>query len=289
MLMPRAAHTATLLLNGKVLVVAGRSSGGDSTSAELYDPGSNSWSRAGDISVARTGHTALLLRSGKVLVWGGYGPAGVNPPAELYDPASNTWSVIPGTVGHFINVAVALEDARVLTLGDIHNSNFQFAAIFDPSSNSWAPVGLPPVSMDNAVLLASGKVLFFGNYAATNKRAAEEYDPASNMWLPVSPMAIALWGRPVVLPDDRVLVAGTAMNAEPGCGSGDGRVLGRVCANAEIFDPTQGTWALTKSMTTDLGAQTMTLLANGRVLVVGGNLPPIPDSTAASEIFDPTT
>lgn len=280
MLVPHSAHTATLLLNGKVLIVAGRSSSGDSTSAELYDPASNSWSPAGNMMVARTSHTALLLRSGKVLVWGGYGPAGVNPPAELYDPGSNTWSVIRATGDHFINVAIALDDRRVLTLGDIQSSNFQFAAIFDPSSNAWTPAGLPPVSMASGVLLASGRVLFFGNYAATNKRAAEEYDPTSNTWLPVSPMAIALWGRPVVLSDDRVLVAGSALNAEPGCGSG--------CANAEVFDPTQGTWALTRSMTTDRGEQTMTLLADGKVLVAGGNIPPNPDSTPASEIFDPT-
>ena len=52
---PREAHTATLLNNGKVLVAGGFSSINNrrSTSAELYDPASNTWSMTGSMSVAR--------------------------------------------------------------------------------------------------------------------------------------------------------------------------------------------------------------------------------------------
>ena len=50
----RAAHTATLLRNGKVLVAGGMDSSGDElASAELYDPATGSWSATGSMTTAR--------------------------------------------------------------------------------------------------------------------------------------------------------------------------------------------------------------------------------------------
>lgn len=276
---PRAAHTATLLNNDKVLVVAGRSTGGDSTSAEIYDPIANSWSPAGNIKVARTSHKALLLRNGRVLVWGGFGPAGVHPPAELYDPGTNTWSVMPGTDEHFISEATLLSDGRVLAMGDMQNWRFQFAGIFDPISDVWTHAALPPSAVASSVRLGDGKVLF--SATSGSGRAAAIYDPTSDSWTATSSMSMGMFGQSILLRDGRVLAAGSAMNAEPGCGAG--------CPNAEIFDPIANAWTLTKPMTVDRGEQTMNLLADGRVLVAGGFIPPNPDSTAMCEIFDPNT
>src|SRR5262245_19464864 len=72
----RAGYTATLLPNGKVLVV------GSSLSAELYDPGTENWSITGSPSV---GGCATLLLTGKVL----FVHAGS---AELYDPTTGTFT-----------------------------------------------------------------------------------------------------------------------------------------------------------------------------------------------------
>ena len=90
----REYHTATLLANGKVLVVGGRvtfSADGLSTS-ELYDPATGAWTATGTLSTTRDSHTATLLPNGKVLVAGGFtGAAGSRSPlssAELYDPAT---------------------------------------------------------------------------------------------------------------------------------------------------------------------------------------------------------
>ena len=64
----RYSHTATLLPNGKVLVVGGFGGPGSTilSSAEVYDPASNSWSGAGSMTDARRLHTATLLPNGKV-------------------------------------------------------------------------------------------------------------------------------------------------------------------------------------------------------------------------------
>jgi len=86
-----AGHTATLLGNGKVLVVGGQGSGG---TAELYDPLSGTWSPTGSLAVARYSHTATLLPNGNVLVTGGVGNSN-NPlvSAELYNVRTGTWTV----------------------------------------------------------------------------------------------------------------------------------------------------------------------------------------------------
>src|SRR5206468_3234457 len=73
----RAYHTATLLQNGKVLIVGGSNwPDGPLASAELYDPVSGTWSLTGSLATARQDHAATLLPNGKVLVAGGYNRAG---------------------------------------------------------------------------------------------------------------------------------------------------------------------------------------------------------------------
>ena len=73
---PRDEPSATLLGNGRVLVV-----GGGTNSAELYDPSSLKFTATGDMAASRYGQTATLLRDGHVLIVGG-GPQ----TAELYIP-----------------------------------------------------------------------------------------------------------------------------------------------------------------------------------------------------------
>src|SRR5215831_4537801 len=80
---PRARHTATLLPNGKVLVVGGSDTA--PASAELYDPSTGTWSPTGSLNVIRWG-CAALLPTGKVLIAGGGS-------AELYDPAAGAFTL----------------------------------------------------------------------------------------------------------------------------------------------------------------------------------------------------
>ncbi|HEX9888673.1 MAG TPA: kelch repeat-containing protein [Nitriliruptorales bacterium] len=101
----RAEHPATLLLDGTVLVAGGNSGSsgiGFLASAELFDPGSGSWTATGSMIEARDFPMATLLSDGSVLVAGGSNQQGCTPgtpcsgsivplaSAELYDPGSGS-------------------------------------------------------------------------------------------------------------------------------------------------------------------------------------------------------
>jgi hypothetical protein len=98
MTMRRAGHTATLLPNGKVLMIGGGSDGGatlpfygtGSATAEIYDAGAGLFTSTGCMAAARFGHTATLLKNGKILVAGGTDSYSSAPSstAEIYDPAT---------------------------------------------------------------------------------------------------------------------------------------------------------------------------------------------------------
>jgi hypothetical protein len=78
MALGRERHTATLLVDGRVLVVGGmgeRAADFSDTAvleAEIWDPATGSFSSAGQDAAGRALHTATLLPDGRVLLTGGF-------------------------------------------------------------------------------------------------------------------------------------------------------------------------------------------------------------------------
>jgi hypothetical protein len=123
----RLLHTATLLdhgpalTNGKVLVVGGGTA--TTATAELFDPGSGSFTATGSLEFDRRAHTATLLNDGGVLVTGGGGPTsnpnyGSSASAEVFDPKG---MFIPTTVDMATkranHRAILLTDGTALVVG----------------------------------------------------------------------------------------------------------------------------------------------------------------------------
>ena len=90
----RSGDIATLLRSGKVLIAGGGTddlTGGNVSTADLYDPATSAFSSTGAMSTARSGGSATLLADGRVLVAGGaqlrsYGGLVSLASAELYTP-----------------------------------------------------------------------------------------------------------------------------------------------------------------------------------------------------------
>ena len=206
---PRAFQTATLLDNGEVLIAGGEGNIGDPphngpplASAELYNPATNTWSSAGNMSSARSGHTATRLSNGMVLVAGGQGPSinsALVSSAELYDPIQNSWSdtASMASVRDFA-AATLLTNGTVLVAGGGYTNGIANASaeLYDPVHDTWSFAGPMGAPRDNhvAALLGNGEVLIAGgvNTGGSNNTvasSAELYDPASNTWSGAASMA----------------------------------------------------------------------------------------------------
>jgi N-acetylneuraminic acid mutarotase len=172
----RAYHTATLLPDGEVLVAGGATTyngvrGSVTKSAEIYNPRSNKWRSAAQMSVARYADAAVGLSDGRVLVVGGWSFTTNTDPslasAEIYDPASNAWTATGSLNGARGSPALALlPDGRALAVAGVDPKYHVLASteIYAPRLGSWQATGDLPVAMERAAMavLPDGRVLVAG-------------------------------------------------------------------------------------------------------------------------------
>jgi len=212
-----SGHTATTLLDGRVLVAGGTEFAG-LPSAEVFDPSTFAWTPTAPMHEARSGHTATLLGDGRVLVTGGsIVHDSATASAEVYDPAAGTWTeVAPMSIGRVGHTATLLDDGTVLVAGGhlgIESPGPQATAErFDPVTGRWTDAGslLVGRSGHTATLLFDGKVLVAGGFTADGATAnAELFDPADGSSIPAAAMARARQGQAATrLSDGSVLVVG---------------------------------------------------------------------------------
>ncbi len=283
----RWGHTATLLPNGKVLLVRGTFPGGYTATAELYDPAIGTFSPTGSTGQAGYFHTATLLPNGRVLVTGGGNdsPSAFST-AQLYDLTTGTFSATgPMGTPRAQHSATLLSNGEVLVIGGTSSQpntpsspgNSQASAqLYDPATGTFGPTGAmaTPRLYHTATLLPSGRVLVVGgNNASGPLTSAEVYDPATGTFSPTGSLSTARYAHTAtLLPSGMVLVTGG--------------IPGTYTASAELYDPTTGTFSVTGSMGTARGLHTATLLPNWKVLVTGGFTNGGMTLTSA-ELYDP--
>jgi N-acetylneuraminic acid mutarotase len=142
MITKRSGHAATLLPNGKVLVVGGvDTSFNPLASAELYDPVMGNWSATGALITKRAGPTATLLTNGLVLVTGGTGNSGVLSSAELYDPTTEMWTVAATMHNQRQQFPAALlSNGKVLVAGGFFGGSLTNAEWYSSTASAALPI-----------------------------------------------------------------------------------------------------------------------------------------------------
>ncbi len=171
----RDHHTATLLQDGRVLVVGGGGEGyASQTSAELYDPANGSFSRTGSLKTGRWLHTATLLPDGRVLVAGGRSPKDTTyASAELYNPGTGRFTSTGSMkASRQQQTATLLPDGRVLIAGGLQQSastwdQLSSTELYDPGTGAFSPAGSmgDARAHGTATLLGDGRVLIAGGSA----------------------------------------------------------------------------------------------------------------------------
>ena len=276
----RDLHTATLLPNGKTLVAGGFDGTNYLSSAELYDPATETWSSTGSLTTVSAQHTSTLLPSGQILVAGGFFNSHALTSAELYEPAAGGWSGTGNmTMMRVRHTATLLPNGKVLVAGG-YDADFNAliqAELYDPATGTWSTTGNMTTArvLQQATLLPSGKVLVEGGNNSNGTSFltdAELYDPAAGTWSNTGSMTTARdQHTATLLANGKVLVAGG--------------FAGGFLTSTELYDPGTETWSNAGHLITGRDGHTATLLPNGQVLVVGGA--GNGGTLASAELYDP--
>jgi len=196
--------TATLLMDGKVLVAGGEDEYQDAYKlTELFDVVTGGFAPGGSLPTGHDGASATLLPDGMVLIAGGdydYGvPYSPQGHAAVYDPVSGNFGAGPEMVSSPSgNTATLLNDGRVLIAGGTAFPDItSLAQLYTPSVLTPAPV-LLSISGDSqgqgAILHAGTARLVSATDPAVAGEALEIYGTGLGGGSAIPPQ-VAIGGR----------------------------------------------------------------------------------------------
>lgn len=192
----RAWHACTLMSDGKVFVVGGKSGSSNVATTEIYDPVANTWTNKASLNFARSLLGIVTLNDGRFLVAGG-----ASNKAEIYDPSSDTWTSAANITTSFLSApeGVLLPDGKVLFVSDNSSS------IYDPSLNTWTAGGALVKRFNGISLLnLNSALLIFGGSTVSQPQI---FDVSSKTWRNFANLKNPRWySRPVVTDAGKIIL-----------------------------------------------------------------------------------
>ncbi|WP_263418906.1 MBG domain-containing protein [Terriglobus albidus] len=282
---PRTGATATLMNDGRVLIVGGKDGSGNALATADVLQTDGTIVTTPPMLTARYGHSAILLQDGRVFVAGGYASGGaVLNSAELFDPNTNTWVPVPSSMveprAQF--TLSQLKGGDLLLVGGVRETGptssierfisatgtFQYQTYLTTARKS-----------HSASVLHDGRVLISGGSSVANDgstialASTELYDPTTNAVSPGPALNIARSSH-----SSTTLVDGTVLVAGGNNGTAD-------LSSLEIFDPAANTLTVASAhlATARSGHVALLLPNNNSVLITGGTLSSTPLSS--SELY----
>ena len=300
----RVALSLTLLNDGRVLAYGGE----EFSSAEIYDPDTNTWEALPEPGAPRQDHTATLLQDGRVLIAGGGLKQGTTEDtAEIFDPEANLFAPAGNMdAARVSHRTVMLNDGRVMVIGGAQRTGpYDTVEFYNPTTETWvsdpflgswekaAPL-VQPRAGHTTTILDDGTLLIAGGRARSDKTDVQSpvdfipfteiYHPSTGESRAVADMNDPRGGHIAArLGDGRVLVAGGRKLVIDEEGTRKINYVG----TAEMYDPVGDTWTRAADMTAARWAHTAIALANGTVIVVGGENED--GKIATAEVYDPST
>ncbi|HEX3975509.1 MAG TPA: fibronectin type III domain-containing protein [Solirubrobacteraceae bacterium] len=292
---PMVAIHSILMDNGKVLQFDGWQ---QPEPTEVYDPATQTFAtQTAPDSVFCSGMAELP--DGRVLVVGGYGGLSTGQigivDTTIFDPATNTWSRVADMHSpRWYPDLTELGDGRYVAIsGNDTNANHwaDTPEVFDPTTGQWTlltGVSTSQVHEEEypfSYLIPNGNVFTIG----PSEDLSFELNVSAKTWTPVGGSSGVVNGSSVMYLPGKVLYSGGAANLNPSSPA---------AATTATIDLTSATpqWHQTTPMAHARIYHTLTMLADGTVLAVGGEptagqtgQTEVSGGVLPSEIWDPNT
>jgi hypothetical protein len=247
------------------------------SSTKVFSPVTGTWADGPLLNLARGFPLAAGLGDGRVLVASQDGGVDFGATVEILDPAIGTWirAATPGPSTSLSHL-VLLDDGKVLALGtSFADLDPVYAAwLYDPAAALWEPAPAPVIRPTHLLAVPNGAVVLgfsdeselTGGSGGPSRAVGMYLDRALGHWAPIAPMPTPRFEpQAVTLADGRVLAAGGRSTPD------DNGPDGAVVPTAEVYDPVTDSWSTTTELLAPRQDGHSLLLADGTVLVLGGN------------------
>jgi hypothetical protein len=288
---PIVAVHSVLMHNGKLL----QWDGWDTPEpTEVYDPSAQTFTTVNAPS-SNFCSGNVQLPDGRIMTVGGWGTTTTGNQGlvdtNIFDPATQTWTRVANMhLPRWYPDVVELPDGRYVAISGNSTSNSTWAdtpEVYDPTTNAWtllSNVSTPQVHEEEypfSYLAPNGKVFTIG----PSEDQSFFLDANNQTWTPVGSSGVVN-GSSVMYRPGQVLYSGGAasvINTAPA-------QAGSAVINLNAATPT---WQSGTPMNDARVYHTLVMLADGRVLAVGGentsDQTQVTTGVLPSEIWDPAT